>query len=72
MSQLLPRLKLTGAFLGGAVSCYLGQEARGTGLSMEEVKGSLEKITSKLREGVMMEKRCITFHVEIKIDKVVS
>ena len=50
MSQLLPRLKLTGAFLGGAVACYLGQEARGTGLSMEEVKG-------KLREGVMMEKK---------------
>ena len=50
--NLLLRLKLTGAFVGGAVSCYLGQELVGIGRSLDDMKCSLDKIASKLRKGV--------------------
>ena len=55
MSHSLLRLKLTGAFFGGAVSCYLGQEM-GTLSSPDHVRCWLDKINSKLRKVVKIEK----------------
>ena len=52
MSHLLLRFKFTGAFIGGALSCYLGQQLKGPARSLEELKCSIEKITSRLRKGV--------------------
>ena len=52
MSHSLLRLKLTGAFFGGAISCYLGQDLA-TLRSPDHVRCWLEqKINSKLRKVV--------------------
>ena len=60
MSHFLLRFKLPGAFVGGAVSCYLGQEAA-RGKSLDDMRCSLDKITRHLRKGLKIEKKKVIF-----------
>ena len=60
MSHFLLRFKLPGAFVGGAVSCYLGQEVA-KGRSLDDMRCSLDKITRHLRKGLKIEKKKVWY-----------